>query len=198
MLIDVPLEPPQEGKRSHHRIDVLGFQFAAIGKQDQLGRRRMAALHQVGERKQRLTRRGNRRQLLEQLVARRFDAPSDLLFLVRLQQFPFADVIQVHANEVDVLLRQASGRDLLLPAVFGLDRVAVEVLIVERFGLFFFEKPRRLDDGGFHGAGVVERHESEIVGALTPVEHMGIPFWLAPIDEWLGIGATTPDGGGCG
>ena len=63
----------------------------------------------VGERHERLDRAGNVGERSDQVVLRLFDAFADLAFLVRLQELALADVLQVHADEVELLSRAGCG-----------------------------------------------------------------------------------------
>src|SRR6185369_9975287 len=144
------LESSQLGERAHHRIDLLGLQFAAILQQDQFSRRRLTGADHLGKRQQGLTGGRDRRQLFEQAVPGDLDTPANLLLFVRLQKFALADVVQIHPDKIDVFLRYPRGWKLLDPVVFQrLFRLLVESLVVERLRLFLFDQPRRWFDDGF-------------------------------------------------
>jgi hypothetical protein len=95
-------------------------------------------------------------------------------------------VFEVHADEVHVLMRQPGLRVLIdCLAVVGVD--VIEMLILERFRLFLFEKPF----GRFHDvltrfidAGIVlDGKEAELMRTFPPVEDMRIGFGVVPVDQ---------------
>lgn len=57
-------------------------------------------------------------------------------------------------------------------------------LLFERLRLFFYKEPFwRLIGRWLYRAVLVDRHETERVGALAPVEDVGVPRRFAPIDQ---------------
>jgi hypothetical protein len=171
-LAGAALDPPDPRERPEDRLDILGFQLAAVGQQNELRRRSGAVANGVGEREEGLPACGDGRELGEQIAARTLDARANLLLVSRFEQLSPADVLQIDANEIEVFVRHTS-----LGWLVGLldgERFAfrvVEVLPVERLGFLFAEEPFRwLDDARIGTVSVVDRDEPELMRALAPVE----------------------------
>ena len=174
-------------QRVQDRLDVARRQLAAVGQQDELGGRGVAAAHRVGERQQAAEPARHERQLRQQGGAGRFDATADLLLLRRRQQAAPADLLQVDADGIDVDGRQP-GVGWLVLVRDGLHRL--DVAEPERRGrlrLFFVDQlVGRQHDRAIGAAVVGDRVQAERLGALAPVEDPRVLRRLVPVDE-LGI-----------
>ena len=92
-------------ERSEDGVDVLLLQLPAIRQEDQLSRRRELVAHSIRQADQRLHGARQRRQRGLHRAAGVLDPPSELLFLARLEQLPFADIAQIHPHEIELLTR---------------------------------------------------------------------------------------------
>jgi hypothetical protein len=85
-------------------------------------------------------------------------------------------VLQVHAYEIDLVVRQRGTRPVVRECL-GVELVFADSLPVEGLGLLFLEKPVRLDRDVvfFEPLGpLVDRHEPVFVGPLSPIEYVGL------------------------
>ena len=178
-------------QRVEHRLDVPGGQLAAVGQQDQLGGRRLAAAHGVGQRQQAAETARHQRQLRQQRGAGRLDAAANLLLLRRRQQAAPADLLQVDADGIGFDRRQPRV-DRLVVVRDGFDGLHVaEAEGRRRLGFFFVEQQvGRQHDGAVGAAVVGDRVQAERLGALAPVEHARVLRRLLPVDE-LGFTSAT-------
>ena len=184
-----------------HRRDALRLQLATVGQQDQL-RGGRALLHLIAEREQRAHGAGNHPEHRLQFAAGLFDALADLLFVLGLEELPFADVLEIHAHEIEVFARRAGrgGQFLLgLGVGFGLALSAqrlvvffVDMLVLERLGIVLGDELARRQDHCL--IRFVAGLEPEFVGALTPVEHVCVAIGLRPVDQRIVVfaRATAP------
>ncbi len=102
------------GERLQHRLDVVLLQFTAVVQQNQLRRRRFAALHLRGQVEQRLAGHRDAAQGRLQFAARALDAKPNFLLILGLQQRPLADVLEVDADKVAVFGGRADSPGALL------------------------------------------------------------------------------------
>jgi hypothetical protein len=120
------------------------------------------------------------------------DALANLDFLMRLQQFALADVLQVHADEVDVVSRHASLERLPFFVFIRLglgERLEIvapaDGLIRKRLRLFLFEESARLNAVvrlTFLGVFPFVNGETVILSAVMPVQNLGLAC-RAPLNQ---------------
>jgi len=122
--------------------------------------------------------------LRQQILTGQLDSSSDVLLLLRGQQLSTANVLQVYADEIDVLgaqMRVGWLFDFLVGE--GVSLRLINGLLVERFGFFLGKKLfGRLDNDGHVGL-FFDGDETKCVCALAPVENMSVTLGLPPVDE---------------
>ena len=128
------------------------------------------------------------------------DALADLLFVLGLEQLPLADVLEIDADQIEVFPRRVRPRRALpLRLRFDLGRPALSaadhrlrrprVLVLEGFRIVFGDElARRQDDCLIR---FLAGTDAEFVGALTPVEHVGVTIGLRPVDQRVGVAARA-------
>ena len=172
------------------------LQLAALGQQDQLGGRIALRADAIGERDERLHRAGDVGQRRDQIALRVLDALADLDFLVRLQQLALADVLQVDADEVDILARDAglgrAARRLRVPRPSSAAAIGWSA---NASGSSSWSR-RSGSHEWLTVVGIVAAVdvEAEVLRALTPVEHVRLPRRVVPLDERLARGRPRRPG----
>ena len=174
---------------AQHRRDVLLLQFAAFRQQDQFGRRITLAAHPLGQREQRLNGVGNVAQRCGQVALRLLDALAERHFFVRLQQLSSTDVLEVDADQIDVLATNTWFETLLLFLLgFFLVFLAFDVffhvlrdegfrlIVLQSSGCFDAERNRLL-------VLVFGHREPEFLSAMVPVEDVRLPGRIVPLDQ---------------
>ena len=152
----------------------------------------------AGQAQQRVERTRDGAQRGLHLPARFFDAQADFLFLLRREQLPLTHRLQVEADQVEVLARDARFEPLLRFVFFaGSLRVTagrralvfVGLLVVTRtavavrLGFFLFDQAV---GGQHHGFGLfclAGWMKTELVRALAPVEHVCVVLRFLPVDQ---------------
>ena len=144
---------------------------------------------------------GNPAERRLQLAAGLLDAQADLLLVLGLQQLPLADVLEIHADEIDVFPRRAGrGGLFLLGLALGFGFVVplspqrlvvfvVQMLVFERLGVVFGDELTRRQDHRL--IRFVAGQEPEFVGALAPVEHVCVAIGLRPVDQGIVVFARA-------
>ena len=104
------------------------------------------------------------------------------------KQRPPAQLVEVHAHEIGVLVRHWRRDRQLRLVVFRCLLVVAAVehgLICKRLWLLLLQQLLWRRAYGRQRVVGAERHETELLGAIAPVEHPRIAFRFDPIDEGL-------------
>ena len=163
-----------------HGRDVFVLQLAALGKQDQFVGGSALRPDAIRERDERLHGARDLRHRRDHVTLGGFDAFADLALLVRLQQAALADVLEIDADEVDILARHPSLRRLLgllfvLVLELIVDPAVRDRLVGKRFGLVVLEQASRLViRPTWIGPVAAVDGEAEFLGSVAPVEHVGL------------------------
>ena len=178
---------------------MLRAELTAFGQQNQFRCRIGLPSNAVGKCYERLHGRRNLAQCCYEIPLRRFNALPDGDFLVRFQQPPLADVLQIQAYQVDVFAR-STFLGLLDFFLFLFDLfLDGEPLIGERLRLVVPKQALGRDGEGplLIGFLALVHFETESVRALSPVEDVSWFGRIVPFDERL---APAPAGRGrrCG
>ena len=113
-VVDAPLLPTNAGERLEDRLDLGRLELAAIGQQDQLRRRRVAAFDSFLERDERLQRTRNRSNRGQQLAATEISMRRPISCSSRaVSSFRSCDAGQIGAYEIDLDVRNARLRRFL-------------------------------------------------------------------------------------
>ena len=143
----------------------------------------------IGERHQRLHGAGDVCQRGDDLALRVFDTLPDFTFLVRLQQPALANVLEVDTDEVDILAGYPAG----LGCLFRPGRR--RGLRPRCRGWADPQTPRARPRAGARpgswmtaiwiGLFALLDGQAELLSPVPPVEHMGLPRRIGPLDERL-------------
>jgi hypothetical protein len=115
-----------------------------------------------------------------------FDPLANFALLVRLQQAALADVLEIDAHEVDIFPRDARLSCLAgLLIVFNVFNVALrDRLVGVRFRLVIVDEACRfLIRPTWIGLLATVDGQAKFLSPLTPVEHVGLPRRVGPLDK---------------
>jgi hypothetical protein len=113
------------------------------------------------------------------------DPLADGHFLVRLQQLPSSDVLEVDTYQVDVLSTDSRFEALffLLVLLLLLELGFVHMLMDERFRFIVFEHPLWRAERNRFLVFMLGDSEPELLGAMMPVENVRLPRRVVPLDQ---------------
>jgi hypothetical protein len=176
--------------RSQHRLHASGLKLAAVRQQDQLRGRRAPVTHERRQTGERVDRARDRHQRSHQLRTGLLEASSDLDFAGWGEKRSYADLLQVHPNQVDVAALNALLIRLARQLV-GCKPIRVFLwhdLSLERFGFLHGEQLVWRAVEGLRilvALFVRPTFEAECSGAFVPIEYVQLWGGFLPLHQRL-------------